>query len=137
MTAFNNNAVQELDTILASCAVRIKRTAKARDSHDIHFRAKAIPAVGQGAPCAGLKTKFINRSGRKDDRVGSRELVVLRERGSAGAEVIQFVRIESLAAQSRIRKCKPGIHGMACGDIGQFPRGFRFIGSDSKTSSLK
>src|SRR5438094_2070961 len=137
MPAFNNNVVEELDTILASCAVRIKRTAKSRDSHDIHFRTKAIPTVGQGVSCAGLKAKFINRSGRKDDRVRSRQLVVLGKGCSAGADVIQFIRIESLTAQSCIGKCKPGIHGMACADIGQLAYGFRFIGADSKTSRLK
>src|SRR6266566_2716039 len=137
MPAFNNNVVEELDAILASCAVRIKRTAKSRDSHDIHFRSKAIPTVGKGAPCAGLKAQFINRSGRKDDRVRTRELVVLRKGGSAKADVIEFIRIESLTAQSCIGKCKPGIHSMACGHIGQFPCSFRLIGADSKTSRLK
>src|SRR2546426_6089345 len=137
MPALNNNVVEKLDTILAPCTVCIKRPAKSCDSRDIQFRSKAIPTVGQGAPRACLKPKLINRSRRKDDRVGSRELVVLREGGSTRADVIQFVRIKSLTAQSCIGERKPGIHRMACGDVGQFPCGFRFIGADSKTSRLK
>ena len=136
MPALNNNVVEELDAILAPCAVRIKRTAESRDSDDIQFRSKAIPTVGQGAPGACLKAKLINRSRGKDDRVRSRELVVFRKGGSARADVIQFLRIESLTAQSCIGERKPGIHRMACSDVGQFPCGFRFIGADSKTSRL-
>src|SRR5439155_7009955 len=107
MPALNNNVVEELDTILAPCTVCIKRPAKSRDSHDIHSWSNAIPTVGQGAPRACLKANFINRSRRKDDRVRSRELVILRKGGPAGADIIQFVRIESLTAQSCIGKCKP------------------------------